>query len=103
MQRLDIRRAGLALGRGGEELQRPLQELGLPLRDLVGVDVELLRELGKGSIPFQGGQGHLGLERGRVIPSRPFHGLLSLWDGDASRPVEQSFHLTACPIFRGRL
>ena len=38
-----------------------------------------------------------------LFTSGPFHGLLSLWDGRSSRPVEQSFHLNACPIFRGRL
>jgi len=44
MERFDIRRPGLALGGGGKELHGPLQELGFPLRDLVRMDGELLRE-----------------------------------------------------------
>ena len=62
---------------GRKEFQGPLQELTLPLGDLVRVDVELLREFGQGLVSLQGRQGYLGLERGGVIPSGAFHPLLS--------------------------
>jgi len=81
VQRLDIGGAGSALGRGGEEfpLPHPRRELGLPLRDLVGVDGTLLGELGQGPVALQGGQSRFGLEHGCMIPSGTFHTLLSLW------------------------
>jgi hypothetical protein len=42
----------------------------LPRRDLIGVDVELLRELSQGSIALQGRKRHLRLEGRRVVPAR---------------------------------
>jgi hypothetical protein len=49
---------------------RAFKQLGFPLRDLVGVNVELLRQLGQRLLALQGGQGHLRLECRRVVPTR---------------------------------
>lgn len=80
-----------------------LLKLGLPLRDLVGVHIKLLRQLHQRLVAAQGCHRHLRLERRCVIPAGPLHRLLLL--GSASRRplVEQRFHLRYCPINRGRL
>jgi hypothetical protein len=101
VQRFDIGAGRLALSGGRKELHRPFRELALPLRDLIRVDVELLGQLRQGAVAFQRGEGHLGLERGGMIPSGTFHPLLSVGDGTPSRLIEQSFHVRACPIIRG--
>src|ERR1700676_2866642 len=44
--------------------------LPLPRSDLIGVDVELLRKLSKGSIALQGRKRYLRLEGRRVVPAR---------------------------------
>jgi len=41
----------------------------LPLRHLVGMDIELLSQLGQGLFTLDRGQGHLRLERRCVIPA----------------------------------
>jgi hypothetical protein len=53
------------------------------------MDIVLLRELCQGPVAAQGRERHLGLERGCVIPSGAFHGLLSLSDGEFSHPVAE--------------
>jgi hypothetical protein len=45
-------------------------ELGLPRRDLIGMDVELLCKLPNGSIALDGGKRHLRLESRTVVPAR---------------------------------
>lgn len=63
VQSLDVR-TGLALvGRSGEYLSGALQQLGSPLADLVGVDLELLGELDQGPVSPDGSQGHFRFER----------------------------------------
>lgn len=47
-----------------------VKQLALPLRDLVGMDVELLGQLGQSLLTLYCGQGNLRLERRRVIPAR---------------------------------
>src|SRR3954454_24780735 len=48
---------------------RPLQELSLPGRDLVGMNIELLRQFGQRLLPPYGSQGHLRFESRRVVPA----------------------------------
>src|SRR3954469_15894095 len=48
---------------------RPLQELSLPGRDLVGVDIELLGQFGQRLLAPYGSQGHLRFESRRVVPA----------------------------------
>src|SRR5215210_5979402 len=48
---------------------RPLQELSLPGRDLVGMNVKLLRQFGQRLLTPYGSQGHLRFESRRVVPA----------------------------------
>src|SRR4051794_11374354 len=48
---------------------RPLQELSLPGRDLVGMNVKLLRQFGQRLLALHGSQGHLRFESRRVVPA----------------------------------
>src|SRR3954447_11469400 len=47
----------------------PLQELSLPGRDLVGMNVKLLRQLSQRLLAPYGSQGHLRFESRRVVPA----------------------------------
>src|SRR3954467_15215562 len=47
----------------------PLQELSLPGRDLVRMDIELLRQFGQRLLTPYGSQGHLRFESRRVVPA----------------------------------
>jgi len=47
------------------------QQLRLPVRNLVRMDIELLCQLGRRLVALQGGNRHLGLEFRRVIPPLP--------------------------------
>src|ERR1700731_5305645 len=65
-----------SLAAGTEHIGCPFLELRLPRCDLIGVDVELLRKLSKGSIALQGRKRYLRLEGRRVVPARSsVHGL----------------------------
>src|SRR5215468_3115039 len=57
----------------GEQLRGALKQLLLPRRDLGGMDLVLLGELGERLIATDGLQSDLRLERWRVIATRPFH------------------------------
>src|SRR3954463_15876738 len=52
-----------------EHPSRPLQELSLPGRDLVGMNVKLLRQVGQRLLTPYGSQGHLRFESRRVVPA----------------------------------
>src|SRR3954452_15815029 len=69
MQRLHIdgRRSRFRLR--PEHPGRPLQELSLPGRDLVGMNVKLLRQFGQRLLTPYGSQGHLRFESRRVVPA----------------------------------
>ena len=56
---------------------RAFEKLRLPLRDLVGVDIELLRQLGQRLLALDRGQGHLRLEGRCVVPAGSFRHRLS--------------------------
>src|SRR5215207_3660549 len=47
----------------------PLQELSLPGRDLVRMDIELLGQFGERLLAPYGSQGHLRFESRRVVPA----------------------------------
>src|SRR4051812_21651066 len=47
----------------------PLQELSLPSRNLVGMNIELLRQLSQRLLTLHGGQSHLRFESRRVVPA----------------------------------
>src|SRR4051795_8603051 len=47
----------------------PLQELSLPGRNLVRMNIELLRQFGQRLLPPYGSQGHLRFESRRVVPA----------------------------------
>jgi hypothetical protein len=47
-----------------EHISGALQQLGLPLSNMIGVDIEALRMLGDCLFTFDSGQGHLGFELG---------------------------------------
>src|SRR4051812_47754722 len=69
MQRLHIdgRRSRFRLRT--EHPGSPLQELSLPGRDLVGMNVKLLRQFGQRLLAPYGSQGHLRFESRRVVPA----------------------------------
>src|SRR4051812_13896834 len=69
MQRLHVdgRRSRFRLR--AEHPGRPLQELSLPGRDLVGMNIELLRQLSQRLLAPHGSQGHLRFESRRVVPA----------------------------------
>jgi len=55
---------GAGLGLGPKYSGSPLQKLCFPLRDLVDVHVELLRQLDQRLLALQGSQRHLALNAG---------------------------------------
>ena len=70
MQRFHVDgRCRLRPGRGPEHPGSPVKKLGLPGRDLVGMDIELLGQLGQGLLASQGSQSHLRLEGRKVVPA----------------------------------
>src|SRR5215204_1849208 len=55
----------------------PLQELSLPGRDLVGMDIELLSQFGQRLLAPHGGQSHLRLKSRRMVSAWSFAHRLS--------------------------
>ena len=79
MQRLHIHgrnRLGFCLG--AKDARGTFQELRAPLRDLVGVNIELLRQLSQRPLALDGRQRHLRLEGRAVVPARSSRYGLSL-------------------------
>jgi hypothetical protein len=52
-----------------EHIGGPALKLGLPRRDLIGMHVELVRQLSQCSIALDGGKRHLRLESRCVVPA----------------------------------
>src|SRR5436305_14271963 len=78
MQRLHVHRWGRRGGRlGPEHVGGPVEELGLPLGDLVGMDIEVLGQLGQGLVAFTAARATLALKagewfrRGRLLMVSP--------------------------------
>ena len=63
----------------------------------------MLSQLGQRFVAFDGGQGHLGLKGGSVIPSRSFHRLAPFVDHLLMIFVKPGSHLPYCPNFRSPL
>ena len=98
-----VRASRLFLGGRCKYANRILQQLLLPLRNLVRMNVKLFRQGGKGLIAFEGGYRHFRLERGCVITAGSSHCSLLLLVGDFRRLLKQKYHLSDCPNFRGYL
>ncbi len=72
---IDVRSCRLAFVLA-EHPSRAVEKLGFPLGNLIGMDVELLRQFGECLLPLHGGQSHLRLEGCCVVPARSLaHGL----------------------------
>ena len=69
MQRFEIDRRGLVRSGLAEDARDALLQLALPLRNLVGMDVELLGQLGQHLLTLDRGQGHLRLECRCMVPA----------------------------------
>ena len=101
VQRLEIHWWGSLRRRLAKDAGRALEQLVLPVGDLVGVDVELLGELCQRLVAANGGQRDPSLERWGVVTSRPSgHFLLRLL-GPAARSQEQIVPLIPLPRFLG--
>src|SRR5258706_3475835 len=55
--------------RSPENITSPTLELRLPRRNLIGVNIEMLRQLSQRSVAVDGGERHLGLEYRCVVPA----------------------------------
>lgn len=80
-----------------------LQQLGLPLGDLVGMDIMLLGQFGQGLLATEGGQRHFGLERRRVVPAGTSAHLLLLIPRAYHARIRPPVHLAHCPESRDQL
>src|SRR5258705_2556392 len=67
--------------RSPENITSPTLELRLPRRNLIGVNIEMLRQVSQRSIDIDGGERHLGLEYRCVVPA-----LSSAHRSSCSRP-----------------
>jgi len=76
------------------------ERLRFPLSDRDRVEVEALCKLHNGLVALDRDEGHLGLERRRVVSPSTSCDVYSLWRA-SSPPDEQSHHLFGCPIIRG--
>ena len=61
---------------GAEDGNSAVKQLRFPLRDLVRVNIELLRQFAQRLVPLDGGQSHLRLECRCMIPARSSRHLL---------------------------
>src|SRR5689334_6086396 len=80
-----------------EDPRRTVQQLLLPVVDLVGMDPELSRQLGDGPVALDRRQRHLGLEPRAVLLPCPLHVLLLRYP----RFLGAGFHLSHLSHFRG--
>ena len=81
---------------------RPFQQLAAPDRDLVRVNVKLLRQLGQRLLALHGSQGHLRLEGRAVVPACSLRHLISC-SAAMLAAFRQKLHLAACPDFPSHL
>jgi hypothetical protein len=79
MQRLHVDRwcGSLGLRFGPEHAGGPVKKLAAPLRDLVGVHVELLRQIGQRLLALDRRQSDLRLESRAVVPAISLFGFNS--------------------------
>src|SRR5215204_7581971 len=104
MERFDVdcRCTRLRLGCRPEYPGSPFEQQRLPGRDLVRMDVELLRQFGQRLLAFDGGQSHLRLESRAVIPARSSRHRLSCSRAILAA-VRQKLHLSTCPNLPSQL
>src|SRR3974390_1436195 len=101
MQRFEIdARLGVTLAT--KHPGSPFQKLRFPLRDLIGMDVKLLRQLGQCQLALDGGQSHPRLECRCVVPARSSAHRLSC-SAAFLAAVRQKLHLSCCADFRDQL
>src|SRR4249919_3730226 len=100
MQNLYVDRwSSVGLGAITEDRRRALQELAAPLRDLVRMHVELLRQLRQRLLTLDGRYRHLRLEGRAVVPARSFrHGPSSVL-GNPLADLERLHHSAPLPRF----
>src|SRR3954453_18504536 len=98
MEGFDVDRWRARLGPGfrPEHPGSSFEKQRLPGRDLVRVDVELLRQLGQRLLALEGGQSHLRLESRAVVPARSSRHRLSCSRAILAA-VRQKRHLSLCP------
>src|SRR3954454_12351513 len=104
MERFDVdcRYTWLGLGCRPEYRGSPFAQQRLPGRDLVRMDIELLRQFGQRLLALDGGQSHLGLESRAVIPARSSRHRLSRSRAILAA-VRQKLHLSTCPNLPSQL
>lgn len=102
MQFLDDRQPLGVDGLAAEDLGRTLDELCFSGRDLVRLNLIMLRQLGHRLVASDGRQRDSRLERGAVIPAGLLHALL-LGDQPPLRLTEQFYHLRRCSKKRDQL
>src|SRR5215204_5622971 len=98
MERFDVdcRCTWLGLGSRPEYPGSPFEQQRLPGRDLVRMDVELLRQFSQRLLALDGGYSHLRLEGRAVVPARSSRHRLSCSRAILAA-VRQKLHLPTCP------
>src|SRR5712671_505185 len=99
---IDGWRSGFGTSLSPEYPGRPFKELRLPLGDLVGMDIELLRQIGQRLLAFDRGQSHFRLEGRCVAPACSLAHRLSCSTAILA-VVRQKLHLSSCPSLSGQL
>jgi hypothetical protein len=89
----------ISTGIATENLRCAAQPLVFPGRDLIGVHIVLDSQLGERLLALQGFKGHTGLEGRGVVASGSSHRNCSFH----YRNLQQSLHLSPCPIFPSQL
>src|SRR5438270_12343134 len=99
IQKIDLRFIGGSLRRSAalEDAHRTVQQLLLPVVDLVRVNPEMHRQLGDGPVALDCRQRHLRLERRAVLLPCPLHVLLPRYP----RFPRAGLHLSHLSHFRG--
>src|SRR5436305_3849048 len=99
IQKIDLRFIGGSLRRSAalEDAHRTVQQLLLPVVDLVRVNPEMHRQLGDGPVALDCRQRHLRLERRAVLLPCPLHVLLPRYP----RFLRAGLHLSHLSHFRG--
>src|SRR5436190_5062197 len=99
VQKIDLGLIGGSLRRRAavEDAHRTIQQLLLPVVDLVRVDPEMHRQLGDGPVALDCRQRHLRLERRTVLLPCPLHILLPRYP----RFLGAGLHLSYLSHFRG--
>jgi len=101
MEVFKVRRGHLLFGFAAKNIGGGFQQLLFPVRDLVGMNIELFSQLGQCPVAPDRRQGHFGLEARCVIPSGSSHVLAPVYAVRITAWVEQGYHLSHCPVLGG--